>query len=190
MLAPDASPELVSRRMLRALGPGSGLVAETALQREQGMRAIARQGLSRLTQIATLVQLAAILAMTTAMGAMVWQRRTRLARFKVQGYGRGVLWRALICESCLLLGAGCAIGAAFGMYGQLLISHALATVTGFPIVFSAGIRVAIISSTLVGMAAVGMVALLGYGVVSLPPDAKAQRRARAALSAADRVVCD
>ena len=31
---------------------------------------------------------------------------------------------------------GCPIGAIFGLYGQLLGSHFLASVTGFPIVFN------------------------------------------------------
>ena len=97
-----------------------------------------RQGLSRLSQISTLVLIAAALAMAGAMGAMIWQRRPQLAYIKRQGYTRGVLWRALLCESALLLVAGCSIGAVFGLYGQLLLSHALASVTGFPIVFSVG----------------------------------------------------
>ena len=45
-----------------------------------------------------------------------------------------MLWRWLLCESALLLVAGCLIGAVFGLYGQLLVSHFLASVTGFPIV--------------------------------------------------------
>ena len=97
--------------------------------------------------------------MSIAMGTMIWQRRPRLARMKAQGYEREILWRALLCESGLLLGAGCSIGAAFGVYGQLLISHALATVTGFPIVFSAG--------ALVSLAIVG---LLGYRAAGVPPN--------------------
>ena len=100
--------------------------------------ATTRQALSRLSQIGTLVLIAAVLAMAGAMGSMIWQRRPQLAYIKRQGYKRGVLWRALLCESALLLGAGCSLGALFGIYGQLLLSHALASVTGFPIVFSVG----------------------------------------------------
>jgi putative ABC transport system permease protein len=169
MLAPGASPENVSAEIRRALGSASALTVETARQREQSLRAASRQGLSRLTQIATLVLIATVLAMSIAMGTMIWQRRPRLARMKVQGYERGVLWRALICESSLLLGAGCLIGAACGIYGQLLISHALATVTGFPIVYSAGAVVAIASFALVSVLAVGVVALLGYRAAAVAP---------------------
>jgi putative ABC transport system permease protein len=169
MLEPGAHPQAVRREIRQALGPASGLTVESARQREQSLRAASRQGLSRLTQIATLVLIATVLAMSIAMGAMIWQRRPRLARMKVQGYERGVLWRALLCESGLLLGAGCAIGALCGIYGQLLISHALASVTGFPIVFSAGALLAIASFALVSVVAVALVALLGYRAASVRP---------------------
>jgi putative ABC transport system permease protein len=169
MLVPGASPGGVSAEIRRTLGSGSALTVETARRREQSLRAASRQGLSRLTQIATLVLIATVLAMSIAMGTMIWQRRPRLARMKVQGYERGVLWRALLCESSLLLGAGCLIGAACGIYGQLLISHALATVTGFPIVYSAGAAVALASFALVSVLAVGIVALLGYRAAGVAP---------------------
>jgi putative ABC transport system permease protein len=169
MFAPNANSEAVLHEIQRTLGPASGLVIETARQREHSLRATSRQGLSRLTQIATLVLIATVLAMSIAMGTMIWQRRPRLARMKVQGYERGVLWRALLCESCLLLGTGCLIGAACGIYGQLLISHALATVTGFPIVFSAGALVALVSFVLVSVVSVAIVALLGYRAADVPP---------------------
>ena len=169
MVTPGASTESVRDELLRAIGSARGLVVETARQREQRMRMTSRQGLSRLGQITRLVLLAAVLAMSTAMGAMIRQRRPQLARLKVQGYRRGVLWRALIYESVLLLGAGCIIGTVFGVYGQLLISHALATVTGFPIVFSAGVGVAFLTTAVVGIAAVAVVALFGYRAASVAP---------------------
>ncbi|MFI5009149.1 MAG: FtsX-like permease family protein [Solirubrobacterales bacterium] len=157
------------RAIERALGPASGLLVETAHQREQRQRATSRQGLSRLTQIATLVLIAAVLATAAAMGAMIWQRRPRLADMKVDGFSRGILWRALLLESALLLGAGCSIGAVFGIYGQLLLSHALAAVTGFPVVFSVGALVAIGSLALVTAVAVLIIALPGYLAVRVRP---------------------
>ena len=48
-----------------------------------------------------------------------------------------------------LLGAGCSLGAVFGLYGQVLLSRALATVTGFPVAFSPGVVIAIASFGLV-----------------------------------------
>jgi putative ABC transport system permease protein len=151
-----------SAEVRRALGPRSGLSVQTAHRRELEWRASSRQGLSRLSQIALLVLIAATLAMAGATAAMIWQRRGQLAYLKRQGYRRGVLWRALICESGLLLGAGCSIGAVFGLYGQLLLSHALASVTGFPVVFSVGVPVALWSVALVSVAAAAIVAVPGF----------------------------
>jgi putative ABC transport system permease protein len=151
------------------LGAGSALTVQTAQQRDALQQAASRQGLSRLTQIATLVLIATVLAMSVAMGTMIWQRRPRLARMKVQGFQHGVLWRALIFESSLLLGTGCLIGAVFGIYGQLLISHALASVTGFPVVISVGALIAILSSVLVSAVAVAIVALPGYRAARVAP---------------------
>jgi putative ABC transport system permease protein len=156
------SPEAGRREVQRALGAGSGLAVETSQQREQRQRATSRQGLARLTQISTLVLIAAILAMALAMGALIWQRRPLLADMKVDGFGEGVLWRSLLVESALLLGAGCSVGAVFGLCGQLLLSHALAVVTGFPVVLSIGALVAIGSFLLVTTVAVLILAVPGY----------------------------
>jgi putative ABC transport system permease protein len=153
----------------RALGAGSGLVVETRQQRELSQRATSREALSRLTQIATLVLIAGILAMATAMGAMIWQRRPLLADMKVDGFRKGVLWRSLLVESALLLGAGCLLGALFGLYGQLLLSHALAVVTGFPVVLSVGALVAVGSLLLVTTVAVLIVAVPGYLAARVRP---------------------
>jgi putative ABC transport system permease protein len=168
MLAPGASPAAVRGEIQRALG-ATGLVVETAAERMQSNYATTRQSLSRLGQIGTLVLIAAVLAMAGAMGSMIWQRRPQLAYIKRQGYKRGVLWRALLCESAMLLGAGCSLGAVFGIYGQLLLSHALASVTGFPIVFSVGGLVAFWSFALVSAAAVAILALPGYLAVRVRP---------------------
>jgi putative ABC transport system permease protein len=162
------SPSRAARAVRQALGPHSGLAVQTAHERELEWRASSRQGLSRLSQIALLVLIAAALAMAGAMAALIWQRRPQLAYLKRQGYRRSVLWRALIYESALLLGAGCSIGALFGTYGQLLLSHALASVTGFPIVFSVGALVALWSVALVSVAAATIVAVPGYLAARVP----------------------
>jgi putative ABC transport system permease protein len=156
------SPSQGAVEVRRALGAHSGLSVQTARQREQQWRASSREGLARLSQIALLVLIAAALAMAGATAAMIWQRRPQLAYLKRQGYRRNVLWRALIYESAVLLGAGCSIGAVFGLYGQLLLSHALASVTGFPVVFSVGALVALWSVALVSVAAAAIVAVPGY----------------------------
>jgi putative ABC transport system permease protein len=168
-LLPMSSPASVLAEMNHALGPRSSLSVVTARQREQRFRSTSRQGLSRLTQISTLVLIAAVLAMGAAMGAMIWQRRPQLADMKVDGFGKRVLLRALMWESALLLGAGCSIGALFGVYGQLLLSHALASVTGFPVVFSVGVLVALRSFALVTAVAVVIVAVPGYMAARVRP---------------------
>ncbi|MGH2852607.1 MAG: ABC transporter permease [Solirubrobacteraceae bacterium] len=164
-----ASPGAVREEIQRALGPGTGLHVETASQWARRHYRTTRQALSRLTQIGTLVLIASVLAMAGAMGSMIWQRRPQLAYIKRQGYKRGVLWRALLCESALLLGTGCLVGAGFGLYGQLLLSYALASVTGFPIVFSVGAVAAVSSFALVSATAVAILAVPGYLAVRVRP---------------------
>ncbi len=163
------SAAAIAPEVKRALGPHSALKVETSADRQRSFRATSRQGLARLTQISTLVLIAGILAMAAAMGAMIWQRRPQLADMKVDGFDRRVLWRALLIESGLLLGVGCSIGALFGIYGQLLLSHALATVTGFPVIFSIGALVALSSFLLVTAVAVAIVAVPGYIAARVRP---------------------
>jgi putative ABC transport system permease protein len=107
--------------------------------------------------------------MAAAMGAMIWQRRPRLAAMKIDGCDHSELWRALLWESALLLGAGCSIGALVGLYGQLLLSHALASVTGFPVVFSIAAPIAFGAFALVSLTAVSIIAIPGYLATRIEP---------------------
>ena len=52
-------------------------------------------------------------------------------------------------ESVLVVGSGCTIGAVFGLLGQVLGSRAILSVTGFPVVFSFGLLLALGSLALV-----------------------------------------
>lgn len=169
MLVPGAQPDVVRREVQRTLGSRSALRAETAQAREQRHFASTRASLSRLTEIRSLVLIAAVLAMVTAMGGMIWQRRARLAGLKVDGFTDGEVWRGLMLESTVLLGAACLAGAVVGLYGQLLLSRALATITGFPLVFSLGALVAIGSFALVTLIAVAMIAVPGYLAARVSP---------------------
>jgi len=103
--------------------------------------------------------------MAGVMASLIWQRRDRIAYIKRQGFTRGLLWRALFFECAVLLGAGCSIGAIFGLYGQLLISHALATVTGFPIAIGVGALIAISNFAIVSATALAILAVAGYFAV-------------------------
>lgn len=168
-LSPGASTAAVRRRAQDALGAGSPLRVETTAERESLHYASAAQGVARLTQIRTLVLIAAVLAMAAAMGAMIWQRRIRLADMKVDGFGRIVLWRALLWESAILLGAGCSLGAVFGLYGQLVLSKALSQVNGFPVIEAIPLSAAIGSFALITAVAVAIVAVPGYAAARVRP---------------------
>ncbi len=169
--SPGASAAMIRSRVQRALGPGTGLLVETTGERERRHYELEAQGLSRLTQIRLLVLIAAVLAVTGAMGSMLWQRRDLIAFMKVDGYRRGVLWRWLLCESAILLAVGSSIGAVFGVYAQLLGSHFLASATGFPIVYNVQWLAALSSFALVTALTVAATALPGYLVARVRPRA-------------------
>jgi putative ABC transport system permease protein len=164
-----ASAAVVARRVRQVLRHQRGLTVETYSQRLARYEGSTHQSLARLMQIRLLVLIAAVLAMAAAMGAMIWQRRPRLADMKVDGFRKGVLWRALLIESALLLGIGCSVGAVFGIYGQVLLSRALASVTGFPVIVSIGAGPAIGSFLLVTAVAVMIVAIPGYLAARVRP---------------------
>ncbi|HEY2282048.1 MAG TPA: FtsX-like permease family protein [Solirubrobacteraceae bacterium] len=164
-----ASPAAVRREIQGVLGAQSGLATETAGDRERAQQAASRQGLGRLSQIALLALVAGVLATATVMGATVWQRRRRFARMKVQGYNTRTLWLALTYESALLIGSGCLLGACLGVYGQLLLGHALVAVTGFPVILSANALVALASFVLVTVVAATCVAIPGYRAADVAP---------------------
>jgi hypothetical protein len=74
-----------------------------------------------------------------------------------------------VWESVVLVGCGCFAGAAFGVYGQLVLSHALNVVTGFPVIISAGLLFALGALLLVTAVAAGMLAVPGYRTASVEP---------------------
>jgi putative ABC transport system permease protein len=168
LLDPGTSAVAVRHEVEHVLGSRSGLAVETAQQHAGRQNTLSRQGLARLTQIATLILIVAILAMAAAMANMVWQRRPRLAKLKLEGFPASELWRTIMLESVLLLGVGCVSGAVFGLYGQQLLDRALANVIGFPVVYSFGALVALASLALVTIASVLIVALPGYLATGVP----------------------
>ena len=168
LLAPGFPPRRAISEVRRALGAGSGLAVQSAAERTAAQIALSRQSLSRLTQIATLIPIVAVLAMAAAMGAMVWQRRPRLAKLKLEGLARVELWRTILLESLLLLAVGCVTGALFGLYGQQLADRALAHVINFPVVHSVSAIPALASVALVSAAALAIIAIPGYLASSVP----------------------
>jgi len=152
-----------------ALGPSSGLAVQTAGEHEQEQNALSRQGLKRLSDIATLILLVAVLAMGAAIGSMVWQRRGRLAKLKLEGFPRGELWQTILLESAVLVGVGSFTGAAFGLYGEQLLDRALATVINFPVVNGLAWLPAGASLGIVTGAALGILSIPGYAATGVSP---------------------
>jgi putative ABC transport system permease protein len=168
LMKPGVTPQQGRSEVQRALGAQSGLSAYTAREHEERLRTITRQGLQRLSQISALILVAAVLAMAAAMGAMIWQRRPRLAKLKLEGFPHSELWQTIVLESLLLLGVGCLSGALFGLFGQQLLDRALNIVINYPVVSSVGVIVALVSLALVTAAAVLMVAIPGWFAASVP----------------------
>jgi putative ABC transport system permease protein len=159
----------VERQTVADALAGTRLYVETAAEREQLHYAAAEQGLSRLTQIRILIILAAILAVVGAIGALIWSRREQISVMKCHGRGKGELWRSLLCESGVVLAAGCLVGGVFSLYAQVLGSHTLSSVTGFPMVFDIEGIAAITSFAVVSLITLAVLAIPGYLVVRVPP---------------------
>lgn len=140
-LTPGASSASVQRAIEAILGANSGLRVTTAGARQTSIDTLTSEGLGQLGEISTLLLLAAILAMAAALSSAVWQRRASLAGLRLSGARPRRLRLMLLCESALMLGAGCLTGVLAGIYGQLVIDAYLAHVTGFPVArFGASLR--------------------------------------------------
>ncbi len=138
-VAAAVSPLAVKRSVENLLGAGTGLQVQTSAARAAQADGLAREGLSRLTQIALLLMIAAALAMAAAMGASIWQRRVSLASLRIQSFRPAQLRVVLLCEAALVLGTGCLVGAVAGLYGHDLIDRYLRLATGFPAPFSTAV---------------------------------------------------
>jgi putative ABC transport system permease protein len=123
----------VSRAIRTTLGPASGLEVVTAHAREDEINTSAREGLSQLGAISTLLVVAAILALVAALVSTLWQQRGSLAALRIEGTSPARLRRLLLLEAVLMLTAGCLTGALAGIYGQAVIDSYLKHVTGFPV---------------------------------------------------------
>ncbi len=177
LLAQGIPPAQGAREIEGALSAGgrrvgrniiTGLRIETSEQQTTQQTALSRQALSRLSQIATLIPIVAVLAMAAAMGAMIYQRRPRLAKLKLEGLRRATLWHTILLESVLLVGVGCLTGAIFGLYGQQLADRALAHTINFPVVYSVTALTALSSLALMTFTALAILAIPGYLAASVP----------------------
>jgi putative ABC transport system permease protein len=172
-LKPGVSSAAGKQAVDRALVGSPGLAAQTRQEREAQYAANSRQALQSLSEISTLLLIAAALAIASALSAAIWQRRALLASLKIQGYDRYQLWRALLLESMIVLGFGCAIGAILGIYGHVLASRWLKLTTGFSAPFSLGAPQVLLD--------IALVAGIGLIVIALPGFVAARVSSRVAL---------
>jgi putative ABC transport system permease protein len=167
-LEPGVTPLEGKRIVSRALGPNIGLTVQTREEREEQYYDFGREGVSRLSQIAGLLLLAAALAVACALAATLWQRRPRLAALKVQGARREQLWRAMLFETGLLVTVGCLVGTVLGIYGHLVAGRFLRTTTGFAAPFGLEAGQLLIAIGLVAGVALAISAIPGYVAAGVP----------------------
>ncbi len=176
-VTPGADLAAVQRGVTQAAGAtAGGLVVHTAAERAAGINASARQGLARLGQISALLLIAAVLAMAAAMGAAIWQRRASLAALRIQSFSPRQLWRVLLLETSVVLGAGCFTGALVGVYGQVVMDRYLRAVTGFPVASTLAGWSTLEIVALVVAAALAVVAIPGWFAARVPPQLGLQDR--------------
>lgn len=167
-LKPGLTLQAGKAAVARALGPGTGLRVQASKERIAEVEGTIREGLRSLGEIANLLLIAAALAVATALGTAIWQRRTLLASMKAQGWDSWQLWRAILAESTALLAIGGITGTVLGVYGHALASHWLVRTTGFPAPFSfAWTQILMTLAFVMGIALV-IIALPGLRAAQVP----------------------
>lgn len=172
-LKPGVTPQAGKHLIEGALTGRSGLLVETLAQREASYKRSARQGIESLSQITRLLLLATPLAIALALSAAIFQRRTRLAALKSEGFDSRQLWRSLLIESAIVIAIGCLDGAILGVYGHALASRWLNVSVGFPAPFSVGLNIVLLT--------LGIVAAIALVVVAVPGIIAAHVSAETAL---------
>lgn len=173
-VAAGTSLAAAKRAVERSLGTGSGLTVQTQEERRAQYAALSRQGLTSLSQISVLLLVAAAIAIASALGAAIWERRPRLAALKIQGFDHRQLWRALLIEGGIVLTVGCTLGAALGILGHAFANRYLETTTGFPAPFSIGGGSLLLPLGLVVGIALAIYVLPGWAASKVQPRASFQ----------------
>jgi putative ABC transport system permease protein len=168
-IEPGARLGVVKRDIMRALGLGTALTVQSSGERAAQADALARQGLSRMSQITLLLMVAAALAMAAAIGAGIWQRRAALASLRIHSFSPWQLRGVLVCESILVLGTGGVVGAAAGVYGHLLCDRYLRLTTGFPAPFAIEGAHTLQTIVLIVLGALLVLAIPGYIASQVSP---------------------
>ncbi len=171
---PGAELARVKKQVEGALGPGAALKVQTSSERAAQADALARQGLSRMSQITLMLMIAAALAMAAAMGAGIWQRRSSLAALRIHSYSPRQLRSVLAYESLLVLGTGAVTGAAAGIYGHLLSDRYLRVTTGYPAPFAVEGLHTLQTILLIILGALAALAIPAYVASRVSPQAALQ----------------
>ncbi len=166
---PGVGIAAVKRAVAQLLGPHTALTVQTSGERAAQADALARQGLSRMSQITLLLMIAAALAMAAAIGAGIWQRRSSLAALRIHSFSPWQLRGVLTCESVLVLGTGGLVGAGAGVYGHLLCDRYLRLTTGFPAPFAVEGVHTIQTILLIVVGALAVLAIPGYVASQVSP---------------------
>jgi putative ABC transport system permease protein len=151
-----------------------GLRVQTSQERIAEVERAVRQGLRTLSDISTLLLVVAALALATALSTAIYQRRSRLASLKAQGFDRGQLWRCLLMESGIVLGIGCFDGVVLGIYAHALGDRYLRANVGFPAPFGVGGAQVVLTLLLLLGIALAVIALPGYSAAGVSAQASFQ----------------
>jgi len=173
-LKPSVTPTAGRQVVERALGDATGLRVQTSRQRIAEIEGIARQGLSILSDISTLLLLISALALAAALSTAIYQRRGRLASLKAQGFDRFQLWRGVLLESTAVLAIGCLDGALVGLYGHALADRYLRLSTDFPAPFDVGAVQIVLTLLIVAGVSLAVIALPGYSAAGISTEASFQ----------------
>jgi putative ABC transport system permease protein len=161
-LQPGVSVAAGKRAVQRTLGQRPGLLVQGIGEREAQYEQSARQGVKSLSEISTLVLIAAALAIAFALSATISARARDLAARKAEGYQAIQLWRSLVAESAVVLGVGAVDGALCGLYGHALASRWLRISQGFPAPFSPDVTQVLL--TLAFIAAIALIVIAAFGL--------------------------
>jgi putative ABC transport system permease protein len=107
--------------------------------------------------------------MAAAIGAMIWQRRPRLAKLRLEGLARRTLLGTILLEGVLLVGAGSLTGAVFGVYGRWLTDNVLAGAINFPVQHTLMVAPALVSLALVIVPTLAVLAIPGNLATRVAP---------------------
>lgn len=157
-LKPGVSETEARRVIERGLTSRNAIIIRTPAEMVEDKTSAFVQGLSRLSQLSTMVLAASILAIVAAMFAAVWQRRRRLASLRAIGMSRADLGRSLWVETTLVVALGGLAGIPIGIYGQLFGSRWTEIATDYDAPFHPAIGYGL--KTLIGMLLLTSVATL------------------------------